>query len=72
MLVDIATPAEAFQAVDTAVTAHFAACPTEFTGKHLVCANTASDPLKFTLCIWREYAHPGEALPPCPASMRDP
>lgn len=56
---DIATPAEAFQAVDTAVTAHFAAQPTEFTGNHIVVANTASDPLKFTLCVWWEFAHPG-------------
>jgi hypothetical protein len=59
VLVDIATPAEAFQAVDAAVTAHFAVQPTEFTGNHLVIANTASDPLKFMLCVWWEYAHPG-------------
>ena len=63
VLVDIATPPEAFQAVDAAVTAHFAANPGEFTGNHIVVANFASDPLKYTLCVWWEFSHPGASLP---------
>ena len=62
VLVDISTPAETFERVDVAVTAHFAAHASEFTGKHLVCANNAGDPLKYMLCVWWEYAHPGAHL----------
>lgn len=59
VLVDISTQAEVFERVDAAVTAHLAANSSEFTGKHLVVANFASDPLKFTLCVWYEYTHTG-------------
>ena len=34
----------------------------EFTGDHLVVTNFAGDPLKFTLCVWWEYAHPAADL----------
>ena len=51
-MVDISTPKEVFDQVDKAVTALFAAHPTEFTGNHLVVANFAGDPLKYTLCVW--------------------
>ena len=57
---DISTPAETFERVDAAVTAHFEGHPSEFTGKHLVCANNAGDPLKYMLCVWWEYAQSGE------------
>lgn len=63
-LIDISTPGETFERVDAAVTAHLIANPGEFTGKHLVVANFAADPLKFTLCVWWEYAHTGTALVP--------
>ena len=63
VLVDIATPPEAFQSVDAAVTTHFAANPGEFTGSHIVVANFASDPLKYTLCVWWEFSHPGASSP---------
>ena len=46
MLVDISTPAEVFEAVDAAVTAHFKANLKEYTGEKLVVANGATDPLK--------------------------
>jgi hypothetical protein len=59
VLVDIATPREAFERVDAVVAAHLGANGSEFTGKHLVVANFASDPLKFMLCVWWEYAHTG-------------
>ena len=51
-MVDISTPKEVFDKVDQAVTALFAAHPTEFSGQHLVVANFAGDPLKYTLCVW--------------------
>ena len=59
VLVDISTPAETFDRVDVAVTAHFQGHPSEFTGNHLVCANNAGDPLKYMLCVWWEYAQSG-------------
>ena len=46
VLVDISTPAEVFEAVDVAVSAHFKANPKEYTGEKLVVANGATDPLK--------------------------
>lgn len=60
VLVDISTPAATFDCVDAAVAAHTAANPNDFTGKHLVVANNANDPLKFMLCVWWEYCHQGE------------
>lgn len=59
VLVDMSTPAGTFDIMDAAVAAHLEANPNDFTGKHLVVANNASDPLKFMLCIWWEYCHPG-------------
>lgn len=56
---DISTPADVFSKVDSAVTEHFKANPKEYTGEKLVVANNATDPLKFTLCVFWEYAHPG-------------
>ena len=61
VLVDISTQADAFQKVDAAVTEHFKANPKEYTGEKLVVANNATDPLKFTLCVFWEYGHPGKA-----------
>lgn len=60
VLVDISTPAATFDHVNAAVAAHTAANPNDFTGKHLVVANNAGDPLKYMLCVWWEYCHPGE------------
>lgn len=65
VLVDISTQTETFERVDAAVTVHLSANPGEFTGKHLVVANFATDPLKFTLCVWWEYSHTGK----CPAQL---
>jgi len=62
VLVDISTPAEVFDHVDAAVTAHFKANPKEYTGEKLVVANGATDPLKFTLCVFWEYGHTGVEL----------
>lgn len=62
--IDAATPSSAIDAVGAAVAAHLRG-PTgrgEFTGDHLVVANYAGDPLKFTLCVWWEYAHPAADL----------
>lgn len=56
---DISTPAAVFDQVDAAVTAHFKANPSEYSGEKLVVANNASDPLKFTLCVFWEYGHSG-------------
>lgn len=61
---DISTPAATFDHVDAAVAAHTAANPNDFTGKHLVVANNAGDPLKYMLCVWWEYCHPGELHDP--------
>ena len=60
LLVDISTPAEVLTAVEEAAAAHFKANPTEFTGNKMVIANVATDPLKYMLCVWWEYAYPGE------------
>ncbi|CAL8466858.1 g6394 [Coccomyxa elongata] len=62
VLVDISTPAATFDHVDAAVAAHTVANPNDFTGKHLVVANNAGDPLKYMLCVWWEYCHPGTEL----------
>jgi hypothetical protein len=62
VLVDLATPGTAFEAVDAAVTAHIAAHPSEFTGEKLVVAGVAGDPLKVTLAVWFEYAQAGTDL----------
>ena len=62
VLVDVSTPAEVFQQVDLAVTEHFKANPKEYTGEKLVVANNATDPLKFTLCVFWEYSHPGAVV----------
>ncbi|EIE26550.1 hypothetical protein COCSUDRAFT_39616 [Coccomyxa subellipsoidea C-169] len=62
VLVDISTPAATFDCVDAAVAAHLAANPNDFTGKHLVVANNAGDPLKYMLCVWWEYCHQGTEL----------
>ena len=61
-LVDMATPAAVFEAVDAAVTAHMKSDKgaTEFTGEHICVANFATDPQKVTLCVWWEFSHPGE------------
>ncbi len=61
VLVDVTTPADVFGQVDIAVTEHFKANPKEYTGEKLVVANNATDPLKFTLCVFWEYSHPGNA-----------
>ena len=75
VLVNISTPAEVFDRVDAAVGAHTSLHLGEFTGKRLVCARDAGDPLKYALCIFYEYCHNGEhphsdghspASPPCP------
>ena len=66
MLMDIHTIAQhpdIFEVVDAAVTAHFKAHVTEFSGSKMVVANFAADPLKFTLCVWWEYSHSGKGLP---------
>lgn len=60
ILVDISTPAHVFEKVDAAVTVLFAANPLEYTGEKLVCANGATDPLKYTLCVFWEYKQPGK------------
>ena len=60
LLVDISTPAEVLTAVEEAASAHFKANPTEFTGNKMIIANVATDPLKYMLCVWWEYAYPGE------------
>ena len=62
VMVDITTPAETFERVDRAVAAHLEANATEFTGKHLVVANNAGDPLKYMLCVWWEHAQTGSLL----------
>ena len=62
VLVDISTPAEVFDRVDAAVGAHTSLHLGEFTGKRLVCARDAGDPLKYALCIFYEYCHNG--MPP--------
>ena len=59
VLVDISTPAEVFEKVDSAVGAHTGQHSGEFTGKRLVCARDAGDPLKYALCIFYEYCHNG-------------
>ena len=61
-LVDMATPAAVFEAVDAAVTAHIKSDKgaTEFTGEHICVANFATDPQKVTLCVWWEFSHNGE------------
>ena len=63
-LVDMATPAAVFEAVDAAVTAHMKSekGATEFTGEHICVANFATDPQKVTLCVWWEFSHPGERI----------
>ena len=61
VLVDVSTPADVFSQVDAAVTEHFKANPKEYTGEKLVVANNATDPLKYTLCVFWEYSHPGNA-----------
>eukprot|EP00891_Asterochloris_glomerata_P001949 jgi/Astpho2/1949/gw1.00038.393.1_t len=62
LLVDISTPAEVLTAVEEAASAHFKANPTEFTGNKMIIANVATDPLKYMLCVWWEYAYPGTEL----------
>ena len=59
VLVDISTPAEVFDRVDAAVGAHTSLHLGEFTGKRLVCARDAGEPLKYALCIFYEYCHNG-------------
>lgn len=63
MSVDIATPPEVFEGVQKDVDAHFKANPAEYTGQNVVVANFAGDPMKFMLCVWWEYSHPGRQLP---------
>ncbi len=58
-MVDISTPAEVFDRVDAAVGAHTGQHSGEFTGKRLVCARDAGEPLKYALCIFYEYCHNG-------------
>lgn len=60
VLVDISTPAAVFERVEKAVTAHFKAYPKEYTGQKMVVANNATDPLKYTLCVFWEYNHSGQ------------
>ena len=60
--VDISTPASAFEAVEAAAVAHFKANPHDFSGEKMIIANIAGDPLKYMLCVWWEYAYPGQ---PC-------
>ena len=60
--VDVSTKPAAVDAVEAAVAAHLRsdAGRAEFSGEHLVVTNYAGDPLKFTLCVWWEYSHPGQ------------
>ena len=60
VLVDISTPAEVFDRVDAAVGAHTSLHAGEFTGKRLVCARDAGEPLKYALCVFYEFPHNGE------------
>lgn len=60
--VDISTPPSVFEAVEVAAVAHFKANPNDFSGEKLIIANIAGDPLKYMLCVWWEYAYPGQ---PC-------
>ena len=69
VLVDISTPAATFDCVDAAVAAHLATNPSDFTGKHLVVANNAGDPLKYMLCVWWEYCHQGGSALHCLPDM---
>ena len=61
VMVDIHTTAEQFDALDKHVTVFLNSKPASFTGAHLTCANFAGDPLKFTLCVFWEFSHPGES-----------
>ena len=58
---DISTPAEVFDRVDAAVGAHTSLHAGEFTGKRLVCARDAGEPLKYALCVFYEFPHNGES-----------
>lgn len=60
--VDISTPPEVFEAVKADLEVFMAENPTEYSGKFLCVANFAGDPLKFTLCVWWGYSHPGVEL----------
>ena len=59
VLVDISTPAGVFDRVDAAVGAHTSLHAGEFTGKRLVCARDAGEPLKYALCVFYEFPHNG-------------
>ena len=59
--VDISTPPSAFEAVEAAAVAHFKANPNDFSGEKMIIANIAGDPLKYMLCVWWEYAYPGQS-----------
>lgn len=65
--VDISTPPSAFEAVEAAAVAHFKANPNDFSGEKMIIANIAGDPLKYMLCVWWEYAYPGE---PCKTASK--
>ena len=62
VMVDIHTTAEQFDALDKHVTVFLNSKPASFTGAHLTCANFAGDPLKFTLCVFWEFSHPGKGF----------
>ena len=59
--VDISTPPAAFEAVEAAAVAHFKANPNDFSGEKMIIANLVGDPLKYMLCVWWEYAYPGQS-----------
>ena len=59
---DIATSSEVFDALRTELRAWFKANAGEYSGNFLCVANFAGDPLKYTLCVWWEYSHPGAPL----------
>ena len=63
--VDISTPPSAFEAVEAAAVAHFKANPNDFSGEKMIIANIAGDPLKYMLCVWWEYAYPGQPCTQC-------
>ena len=63
--VDISTPPSVFEAVEAAAVAHFKANPNDFSGQKLIIANIAGDPLKYMLCVWWEYAYPGQSCISC-------
>lgn len=68
--VDISTSPTVFEAVEAGAVAHFKANPSDFSGEKMIIANLVGDPLKYMLCVWWEYAYPGQlCLLPSPSSL---